>query len=180
MHASMHVCSEMHLSPPGGEEDACSMCYKKKRDPMVADSSRGILLADHAGKALTGMIKEKIDPVYDERMPETQFGAVAKRGTDQASHIVRTAADAATMWNYSIVVLFLDLVKAFDRVIRGLVFGWGPNPPTAKTPFLRPRGVSDRAVTWILDYLDEHGSLLAQWKVDEGAAELAESLHAGA
>ena len=97
--------------------------YKKKGDPMITDSSRGILLADHSGKALAGMVKEKIDPEYVVKMPSTQFGAVPKRGTDQASHIVRSAADAAAMWNFSIVVLFLDLVKAFDRVIRELVFG---------------------------------------------------------
>ena len=154
--------------------------YKKKGDPMITDSSRGILLADHSGKALAGMVKEKIDPEYVVKMPSTQFGAVPKRGADQASHIVRSAADAAAMWNFSIVVLFLDLVKAFDRVIRELVFGWGPHPPVDKTGFLKARGVSDRASAWIIDYLNEHGNLLAQWKVDEGAAELAESLHAGA
>lgn len=80
--------------------------YKKKGDPMITDSSRGILFADHAGKGLIGMVKEKIDPAYEKMMPATQFGAVSKRGTDQASHIVRSAADAAAMRNFNIVVFF--------------------------------------------------------------------------
>ena len=88
--------------------------YKKKGDPMITDPSRGILLADHASKALPCMIKEKFDAEYEKRMPSAQFGAVSKRGTDQASHIVRTAIDVAARWNFSIVVLFLDLVNAFD------------------------------------------------------------------
>ena len=136
--------------------------YKKKGDPMITDSSRGILLADHASKALTGMIKEKLDAEYEKRMPSTQFGAVSKRGADQASHIVRTAIDVAARWNFSIVVLFLDLVKAFDRVIRELVYGWGPTPPVDKVAFLKTRGVSERAAAWIIDYLEVHGNLLAQ------------------
>ena len=49
-----------------------------------------------------------------------------------------------------------------------------------KLAFLKARGVSDRAATGIVDYLNEHSNLLAQWKVDDGAAELAEPLHAGA
>ena len=78
------------------------------------------------------------------------------------------------------LVLFLDLVKAFDRVIRELVFGRGSQPPTDIAAFLRAHGVFERAAPWIIDYLNEHGNLLAQWKVDEGVAVLAESLHAGA
>ena len=71
--------------------------YRRKGDPMITDSSRGILLADHSGKALSGMVKEKTDPAYEQLMLATQFGAVSTRRTDQASRIVRTAADAAAM-----------------------------------------------------------------------------------
>ena len=131
---STNARSTMHLGHPDDEEAACKKYTKRKGGPMIADSRKGILLANHSGKALTGMVKEKIGPEYVEKMPSTQFGAIPKRGTDQASHIVRSAADAVMMLTYSIVVLFLDLVKAFDRVIRELVFGWGAQPQGTKQP----------------------------------------------
>ena len=62
-------------------------------------------------------------------MPPNQHGAVALRGTDFASHIIATAIDIAALLTLNIFVLFVDLTKAFDRVIRQLPLGWGGLPP---------------------------------------------------
>eukprot|EP00959_Pyramimonas_sp_CCMP1952_P191399 4001945-Pyramimonas_sp.AAC.1 len=66
------------------------------------------------------MRKRSIEDAYTAKMPINQRGAVAGRGTDFASHIVATMADIASMMGWSIFILYLDLVKAFDRVIRQL------------------------------------------------------------
>ena len=154
--------------------------YKKKGDPRDCDSSRGILLADHSGKALAGIVKQAIDPIYESKMPATQFGAVPRRGTDQASLMIRAAIEVSILKGCSIAVLFVDLVKAFDKVIREIVFGWGPSPPADKKTALRALGVSEAAANWILQYLDEKGHLFHQWQVDPEAAALCQAMRASA
>ena len=154
--------------------------YKKKGDASDCNSSRGILLADHSGKALTGIVKNAIDPFYEHHMPPTQFGAVKHRGTDMATHLIRSAIDTAKLLELSIFVLFVDLVKAFDKVIRQLVFGWGSSKPEDPVSFLCTLGVERVSAQWICDYIDERGHLLQQWGVDPGAACLSQALHHGA
>ena len=65
-----------------------------------------------------------VDPFYNINVPREQFGAVPARGIDFANHLVRTLLDIASALQWSIFVLFLDLVKAFDRVVRELLLGW--------------------------------------------------------
>eukprot|EP00959_Pyramimonas_sp_CCMP1952_P394299 8261751-Pyramimonas_sp.AAC.1 len=60
------------------------------------------------------MLKRSIEDVCTAKMPINQHGAVDGRGAEFASHIV------ASMIGWSIFILHLDLVKAFDRVIRQL------------------------------------------------------------
>ena len=97
--------------------------WKKKGDPAVCDNNRGLLISDHSGKGLTSMIKEAIDPAYTANIPRNQYGAVAFKGTDFASHVIRSALSYASLAHMSVMVLFLDLVKAFDKAIRQLVYG---------------------------------------------------------
>eukprot|EP00973_Karenia_brevis_P064818 9003079-Karenia_brevis.AAC.1 len=69
-------------------------------------------------------------------MPATQHGAVKGRGTDIASHTIRSAQAAAKLLRKSIFVLFVDLVKAFDKAIRELVYGWGQSKPDDPVGYL--------------------------------------------
>ena len=69
-------------------------------------------------------------------MPPDQHGAVAFKGTDFASHIIATAIDLAALLRLSIFVLFVDLTKAFDRVIRQHPLGWGDLPPSERLSYL--------------------------------------------
>jgi len=158
----------------GGE---LKSAYKKKGDPRECDSSRGLLLADHSGKALVGIIKRTIDPIYEEKMPRDQYGGVRKRGTDIATHLVASAAAAAKLKSWCFFALFIDLVKAFDRIIRQIVFGWGELAEERRIPFLRSLNVSEKAAKWIKDYIDERGGVFEQWGVSESATGMARTLH---
>ncbi|CAK0829298.1 unnamed protein product, partial [Prorocentrum cordatum] len=131
--------------------------YKKKGDHYCCDNHRSILPSDHAGKALIGRLKQAFDPIYFERMPSSQRGAIPGEGADLAPHLVRSAVAAAAMLNMSVCVLLVDLVKAFDKVARQLVYGWGPAPPADGAAYLRSLGVQPPAVEWVLRYLDERG-----------------------
>ena len=63
------------------------------------------------------------DPIYNREMPTEHFGATTGRGTDFATHVVRTFLDMCMALSLSFFILFIDLVKAFDRVVRELVLG---------------------------------------------------------
>ena len=52
--------------------------------------------------------------------------ATALRGADVATHILVTFMEICRKRKTFFFVLFVDLVKAFDRVIRELVFGIPP------------------------------------------------------
>ena len=77
-------------------------------------------MADHSGKAIAGMVKRAIDPQYNIHQPDNQYAA-PRKGTDIATHVIKSAIAAAAMMQMSIFVLFVDLVKAFDKIIRQLV-----------------------------------------------------------
>ena len=80
----------------------------------------------HCGKPLCKVLAAAIAPQYNSAMPDTQFGATALRGADSATHILVTFMEICRKSKKSFFVLFVDLVKAIDRVIRELVFGIPP------------------------------------------------------
>ena len=63
--------------------------FKNKGDPKVCDNSRGILLVPHSAKGMHSIIKDALEEDYTKNIPECQNGAIAKRGTDFSSHILR-------------------------------------------------------------------------------------------
>ena len=74
-----------------------------------------------------------------------------------ASHLIRSAAAAAAMLRLSVFVLFVDLVKAFDKVIRQLVYGWGEVKPDDLVAYLQKVGVERSAAEWTATYIEERG-----------------------
>ena len=77
-------------------------------------------------------------------------------------------------------LLFVDLVKAFDRVIRQLVVGLWRVANNAKIPLLISLGVDLESAEWIARCIDERGDVFQQWNINATAQALAYSLHAGA
>ena len=51
-----------------------------------------------------------------------QFGGLPGRGTTQAAHLLRTARQVARMRSQAFGVIFVDVVQAFYRSIRELLF----------------------------------------------------------
>ena len=56
-------------------------------------------------------------------MPKSQYGVVSKEGIDLAAHVINSAIDYSTLVVWSAFVIFLDLVRVFDKVVRELVLG---------------------------------------------------------
>ena len=113
--------------------------WKGKGDRLVCDLSRGLSILSHLTKMFLQPIKEAIEPLYRPNMPASQFGGVSEGGTDFAHHVVLEVINFALTNSLCLFVSFLDLVKAFDRVVRELVFGF---PPTLR------RSSSDWRTLW--------------------------------
>eukprot|EP00973_Karenia_brevis_P000029 3254-Karenia_brevis.AAC.1 len=69
-------------------------------------------------------------------MPGCQYGAVAGGGTDFAHHLILSALDYAAALSLSIFILFVDLVKGFDKVLRELVMGYPQHESTDAINYL--------------------------------------------
>ena len=130
--------------------------YKRKGSKSDCDNSRGILLSCHLFKILFGIIMQQVNLTYCAFMPCTQFGAVEKRGSDFATHVVISSIQVARLRNWSIFIMFIDLTKAFDRIVRELAIGL--TLEAAKDPvnhFFR-LGLSATQSSWMAQFVAEN------------------------
>ena len=95
----------------------------KKGGRKNCENFRGLLISDHAGKAAASILYDGVDRPYHKYVAESQCGAVEGKGSDFATHLLRSLLDLAAINGLSIAILFVDLVKAFDRILREIVLG---------------------------------------------------------
>ncbi len=131
-------------------------------------------------KAELSIVMESLLPVYHSRMPATQMGAVEGGGTDFGTHMVQTAIDIAKLEGWPIMVLFFDLVKAFDLIVMGLLLGWPCNMERAPVDQLVHLGLSLAEAEELVADITSHGALIGQRGIDGKVISLLSSLHAGA
>eukprot|EP00959_Pyramimonas_sp_CCMP1952_P047377 988789-Pyramimonas_sp.AAC.1 len=97
----------------------------KRKGPLTdCDESRGLVLEDHAAKGLEQLLSHMVTGPYQDHIPEVQRGAVAGRGTDYAAHHVHSFQAYCNATGRSAFAWFVDLAKAFDRIVREVVLGW--------------------------------------------------------
>ena len=155
--------------------------FKRKGDPADCDSHRGILLEDHAAKGgIKALMKADIDTQYNDKIPADQYGATRGRGTDFATHIITSIAAVAKIMEWSIFILFIDLTKAFDRIIRELIVGWPVLLASEKAQYLTSLGVCPESAEWMTRYIDSRGCVFRQWHVRENTTLLTRDMHDGA
>ena len=174
VHSAIVVTSRFPIRWKGGR---IVNLWKKKGDPAVCKNSRGLLVSDHLAKGFISQLKEEVDGAYDENMPKTQFGSVAKGGTEYAHHIVTSCLDYARLLSLSVFVLFLDLEKAYDKVVREIVFGWPQNMEGDPMEYLVGLGLCPQTAQWIYNYVEKVGPVFHQWHIDRRVTELIKSLH---
>ena len=133
--------------------------FKGKGEKEIMDHYRGLLLQPHASKAACSILRSHITDKYDAHQPDMQCGATRGRGTDFASHFVAAAIEFASKASLCIAVVFLDLIKAFDRVLRELVLGL---PSDVRSV----RGITDHFIK--LGMAPEESKQLARYLVAHG------------
>ena len=94
-------------------------------------------------------------------------------------HLLRSLVDSSSFTGKTVAILFADLVKAFDRVIREFAVGWPHVPRVDKLALLKSVGLSDDRAAAVLAELDCEGPLFKREGMSEHANELLNSLHSG-
>ena len=77
----------------------------------------------------------------------------------------------------SVFVLFVDLVKAFDKAVREVVLGFTPKAACDPVAYFTRIGVSSCAATWLTKYVLTNDCLLKQWGVKTKVVRILQRLH---
>ena len=96
--------------------------YKRKGDRGECGNYRGISLLSTAGKVLSGVINERLKPLAEKVLPETQCGFRCNRGTSDMIFTIRQLQEKCREQNKPLYMGFIDLTKAFDTVSRELLW----------------------------------------------------------
>jgi hypothetical protein len=148
----------------------------KKGDKKICDNFRGLLISDHMGKAAAGILYDGVDAAYHEYVPQEQCGAVRHKDVDFATHLLRTMLDHAEAWGLSIAILFIDLVKAFDRLLRESVLGWSQLEGQRGLEYLKELGFSESHALELEREIN-NGAVLAEINVHPHVVALLASMH---
>ena len=117
-------CAVRNISiPHAWKGGRLATAWKMKGLPDICDNHRGLLLGDHSGKVMTSLLKDQLDEPYLKALPNAQSGCVRNRSTPFVCHTVRLFLDFCRTTHRSVFVLFLDLTKAFDFIVREFVMG---------------------------------------------------------
>lgn len=154
--------------------------FKGKGNKQDCDASRGLLIGDHLAKATISCVKDALETPYRANMPSSQFGAVGGGGTDFVHHFVLTCLDYAAVFTLGIFVLFVDLIKAFDKILRELVFGFPQGHEASRVACLESFGLALAEAEWIVNFIDENGTAFSQWGLDPKLSSLVCGLHSRA
>ena len=156
--------------------------WKKRGSPLQCSDHRGILLAPHMSKVLTGALQQRLLPQYLRHVGQSQFGCVRGRGTMAANLITRTVVDVGILTEVSVAILYVDLSKAFDVAVREILLGWPPGMAASTTREARAQhlhkcGIPADHALEVTDYIDESGGILAELGVDTTTRELMNAVH---
>ena len=132
--------------------------FKKSR-PLKCDDYRSTLLTNHLAELVLHQCLKPIKPVFDAKIPVVQMGAVSKRGTDFGTHMLTSFIESRTSDNDSIKICFVDLVKAFDHVLRKLVMGWPRSMTSHPIEYLRKVSVGRENAIWLSNWITKRRPL---------------------
>eukprot|EP00973_Karenia_brevis_P044961 6225913-Karenia_brevis.AAC.1 len=128
-------------------------------------------------KVTSDIIDDHFDPVYCASVPNEQCGAVAKRGSDLANLMLRCLVDYALLMGWAVAIIFIDLIKAFDTIIRELAIGWPQFSCDDRIGYLCSIGLSAAHAADVTRDIENNGSVLHQLGCHPHIIELLRSLH---
>ena len=106
--------------PTDWQESFIVNLYKSKGDALKRGNYRGLKLIEQVMKVLErvveGLIRQRVE------IDEMQCGFMSGRGTTDAIFIVRQLQEKHLAANKPLYKAFIDLEKAFDRVLRDVIW----------------------------------------------------------
>ena len=107
---------------PGDWRSGVVIPLHKKGDKMNLDNYRGITLMDVVGKVFSGIIRNRIERAFQDKIAEEQAGFRKGRGcVDQAYSLAQTVLKRLEKQKDTFLC-FVDLKKAYDSVWRDGLF----------------------------------------------------------
>ena len=125
--------------PPDEWEKGQLVILPKKGDLSLPGNHRGIMLLEVAYKIIAIILHGRLLPIEENLDHESQCGFRPGRGTMDAIFTVKMALKKRREHGLETWIMFLDLVKAFDRVPRELLWG-----------VLRKFGVNEKLVRLLI------------------------------
>ena len=139
--------------PPSEWEMGILKILPKKGDLALPGNHRGIMLLEIAYKIIANLLRKRLLPIQETLDHESQCGFRPGRGCSDAVFTIKMALKKRQEHGLESWVLFLDLVKAFDRVPRQLLWD-----------VLLKFGVPQKLVKLLRSL---HESVLVKFKVQE-------------
>ena len=132
-YAPLHILLHMHtlilkclarVEEPIRWKGTClSQLYKGSGDPGACDSHRGICVSDTAAKIYHLWLRRRSIGALEAVLPDGFFGGFKKRGTDFCALQAREIWAYAKMKSLAAGQLYIDIIGAFDAVVRQLLMG---------------------------------------------------------
>lgn len=94
----------------------------KKGDKSQCNNYRGISLLCTASKVLSRILLNRLTPLSELLLPESQAGYRNDRGTVDMIFTIRQIQEKCREQQRPLFLLFYDLIKAFDRVPRDILW----------------------------------------------------------
>ena len=92
--------------------------YQKKGNLQLCDNWRGISLLSVAGKVFARILANRIAPIAESVLDESQCGFRKCRGTIDMIFVARQLQEKAREQMCQLYMCFVDLKKAYDSVPR--------------------------------------------------------------
>ena len=169
--------------PPQWKGGRLARLHKGKGHAADCNLHRGLLIADHASKVFTSLLWPPIARVSDKRLPTEQCGCVRSRGTACVMHTSKLFARRPAAHKRPCALVFADLVKAFDRVLRAVVMGDSSFNSEGSSGVVRERwieaGVSADVVNDAIAPVQTTGGVLSEAELHSGVLHLLRHLHDG-
>lgn len=103
---------------PAHLRDASIVTIFKKGDKTHCGNYRGVSLLSVTGKILARVLSNRLLPLAESYLPETQCGFRPNRGTIDMIFSARQMQEKSREQNQPLYMAFIDLIKAFDSVNR--------------------------------------------------------------